>query len=81
MKTKLDVLKFAVSFVVGAGTSKITHAIISNNINPQTTYDAVTTAGGSLVIGMMAAEATRDYTDAKIDAAATWVNENVNLKS
>lgn len=71
----LDALKSVVSLVVGVGTSKIVHTIIRNNVDPENVIDEVTVYAGSAVIGMMAADATKKYTDDKIDAAAAWVKE------
>lgn len=68
----LEITKFAASAVVGAGTSKIVHSIINNNTDPETAVDTVTMAAGALVIGSMAADATKKYLDEKIDAAVTW---------
>lgn len=68
----LEITKFAASAVVGAGTSKIVHSIINNNTDPETAVDTVTMAAGALVIGSMAADATKKYLDEKIDAAVAW---------
>lgn len=68
----LEITKFAASAVVGAGTSKIVHSIIDNNTEAEGAVDTVTIAAGSLVIGSMAADATKKYLDEKIDAAVAW---------
>lgn len=67
---KLDIVKKAVSFVVGAGVSKIVHDIIANNVQPEKTHEKVSVPVASVVIGMAAADATSSYTDAKIDEIA-----------
>ena len=68
--TKLDIVKKAVSFVVGAGVSKIVHDIIANNVETEKIHHQVSVPVASVVIGMAAADATSSYTDAKIDEIA-----------
>jgi hypothetical protein len=77
---KLDIAKKAVSFVVCAGTTKIVHQIIVNNSQPKSTADLVSMTAGGFVIGAIVADASRKYTDEKIDEIATWWNENVKPK-
>lgn len=75
---KLEFTKEAVSFVVGAGTTRIVTQVIKNNTDPATgPYTKATNFAGALVIGKMAADATKEYTNAKIDAAAAWWDEHV----
>ena len=59
----IDIAKKAVGLVVGAGASKIVHAIIQNNISPEKVIDKITIVSASVVIGSMAREATKEYTD------------------
>lgn len=68
--TKLELLKAVVSSIVGIGTTKIVKDIISNNVEIDTPVNQVTVVAGSVVIGAMAADATKEYTDAKIDEIA-----------
>lgn len=68
--TKLEMFKTAVSGIVGIGTSKIAHQIISNNVTPENAIDKVTIAAGSIVIGQMVAEASKKHTDKTIDDIA-----------
>lgn len=75
--TKLDIAKAAAKFVVGAGTSKIVHAIIQNNVSPETITEKVTITAASITLGSLAADISAKYTDAKIDQLAAWYNENV----
>jgi uncharacterized membrane protein YcjF (UPF0283 family) len=74
---KLDLTKNVASFVVGTGTTKIVTGIIQNNIVADNLYSKVTVVGAGVVIGMMAADATKSYTNAKIDEAANWWRANV----
>jgi hypothetical protein len=74
---KLDITKKVAAFLVGAGTSKIVTDIIKNNSAPENLYSKVTVVGAGVVIGMMASDATKEYTGAKIDEAALWWKQNV----
>lgn len=75
--TKLEFTKMAVNIVVGAGTSKIVGSIIRNNATPANLADQVTMTAGAVVLGSMAADASKKYTGDKIDEMASWWNENV----
>lgn len=75
------IAKKAVSTIVGIGTSTITHAIIKNNVQPDTTFQKVTVTSASVAIGMMASDATSSWTDAKIDEAIDWWSKNVTNRS
>jgi hypothetical protein len=75
--TKIDFLKKAVSFIVGAGTTKIVHDVIANNVNIDNTAQKISVGSASLVIGAIASDVTSSYTDAKIDEAVIWWNNNV----
>lgn len=63
----IDITKKVVGIVVGAGASKIVHAVIANNIAPDKIIDKITVVSASIVIGSMAREATKEYTDRQID--------------
>lgn len=75
--TKLDVAKRATSIVVGFGTSAIVAGFIRNNSAPANTAEKVAMPVAGFVIGMMAVELTRKYTDHKFDEAVAWYRENV----
>lgn len=78
---KLAITKKAVNVVVGAGVSKIVHNFISNNTLPEQSLPAkAAIAVSSVVIGMMAREATEEFTNRQIDKIATWWNEEVKPK-
>ena len=72
--TKLELIKNITSTIVGIGTGKIVHGIISNNVDTETIVDKTTVFAGSFVIGGMAAEATKAYTDRMIDEVADLFN-------
>lgn len=75
--TKLELAKIVTSTIVGAGTGKIAGSIIRNHVQIETVVDTVTVGSASFVIGMMTADATKSYTNAKIDEAADWWKNNV----
>jgi uncharacterized SAM-dependent methyltransferase len=75
--TKLEITKVAAKFIVGSGTATIVRAIIKNNVQPDDIATKVTVTAGSIVLGSMVADLAARYTDAKIDAIATWYDENV----
>lgn len=72
-RSKLDVLKTAVRWIVLIGTGKIVTDIIQSNTEPEGMRDYVTyTAGGYALGGLVAVEAGK-FTDQKIDdMAASW---------
>lgn len=77
----VTVTKFVVRSAVGLGTSKIVHSIIKNNIQPEKTIENIEVATASMMIGMMAADATKKYTDAKIDEyVAAWKKLTTKIK-
>jgi hypothetical protein len=75
--TKIEIAKRATSLVVGFGTSAIVAGFIKNNSAPSNTAEQVAMPVAGFVLGMMAVEVTRKYTDAKFDDAVAWWNENV----
>jgi ABC-type arginine transport system ATPase subunit len=75
--TKTEITKRIVSIVVGLGTTKIVNDIVENNTDTETTADKVKVKASSLVIGAMAADATSEYTNRKIDEITAWWNLNV----
>lgn len=71
--TKTKIAKKIVSVVIGIGTTKIVSGIISSTTDPESATDKVAVLASSWVLGAMAVEATRNYTDAKIDQTiALW---------
>lgn len=61
------IAKAVVTFIVGAGTTKIVSGIVQNNTDPEKIVDKIEIATASYVIGAMAAGATKQYTDKAID--------------
>lgn len=70
---KIEVTKKVISFAVGMGTGKIVNDIIKSNVTADKVIDQVTVVSAGVVIGSMAKDATKSYTDAKIDEiVAKW---------
>ena len=63
----IGVIKFAVSAIVGAGTTTIVRTAIRNTVEPESLKDKVTVTAATVVIGSMAANAAKSYTDNTID--------------
>lgn len=76
--TKLDFTKAVVSTIVGIGTASIVTSICSNNTNPDTVPSKVAVGSATVVVGWIAADVTKQYTDAKIDELANWWKENIH---
>lgn len=74
----LPLAKKIVSTVVGLGTSMIVHDIIANNVDTSTAPRKVAVGSASAMIGMMAADATKDYTDRQIDELVALWNKYTN---
>lgn len=71
--TKLEITKRVASAIVGIGTGKIAATVIKNNHPSGGIVTQITVIAASVVIGMMASDATSAYTNTKIDeAVALW---------
>ena len=77
---KTDIAKRVVSTIVGIGTTKIVSSIISTTTDPESVTDKVAVLASSFVIGSMAVEATRTWTDSKIDGIVIWYHELASKK-
>ena len=77
MQNTVAIAKLGVSTVVGIGTSRIVKAIITNNVAraDMSLIEETTVVASSYVLGAMAADATKKYTDAKVDAVAAWISD------
>lgn len=77
-KTKTELAKAIVGFVVGIGASRIARSVIDKNTDEEERlHNRVAVTSASAVVGFMAADATRKYTDAKIDEIVGWWETNV----
>lgn len=63
----LEILKVTTSTIVGIGAYKVTGAIIKNNVPVNSVLDKITVGTANVVIGLIAADATRAYTDGVFD--------------
>ena len=76
----IAIAKKTITFVVGAGTAKIMHDIIANNVEADTTYQKVAVTSASFAIGGAVSEMTKEYTDAQIDELVDFVKKIKNRK-
>lgn len=67
---KLHYIKLAANFVIGASVSKVVKDIISFNTEAESPIEQIEITVGSLAIGMMVADYTKEWTDTKIDFVA-----------
>lgn len=74
---EIELAKNITSAIVGIGTSKIVHTVIKNNVAPENALDTVTVTAGAVVLGSMAADASKKHTDAKIEELVSWWKTNV----
>ncbi len=73
--TKLVIAKRVVTAIVGLGTSKIISDIIESNTEEHDKVtDKVAMKAAAFTLGSMVADATRTYTDAKIDELVAAYN-------
>lgn len=71
--TKTEFAKAAAGVVVGFGTANLIKQIIKNNVNPDSVSDKAAVLIGSYVLGAIAADAAKEWTDAQIDSIiAQW---------
>jgi len=80
-RSKTDIAKSVVGFIVGFGASRIAKNIIDRNTDEEERlHNRAAVASAELVVGMMAADAARKYTDAKIDEIVEFWETNVKPK-
>jgi len=78
---KIDILKKAVTTVVGIGTTKIIRDIITNNVDTETITSKVTVTAASAAIGGAVSELTKQYTDNTIDQFVELIQKIKNRKN
>ena len=78
---KIEILKKAVTTVVGIGTAKIIREVIKNNVDTDTIASAVTVTAASCAIGGAVSELTQQYTDAQIDEIVAFIQKIKNRKN
>src|ERR1043165_3383938 len=78
---KIEILKKAVTTVVGIGTAKIVREIIKNNVDTDTITSKVTVTAASTAIGGAVSELTKQYTDHTIDQFVELIQKIKNRKN
>lgn len=74
---KLKHIKTIAAVIVGYGTEEIVRAIIKNNTNPEKFKDKFAIGVGTTALTVIAMNASKDYTNAKIDAwYEAWIGLN-----
>lgn len=77
-KTKTEIAKTVVGAVAGYGASRIVKMFIEKNTDDEERlHNRAAVFSAEVVIGMAASDATRRYTDAKIDEIVDWWETNV----
>lgn len=77
---KTEIAKKAAFVVVGFGTAHVVKAIIRNNVHPDSVTDKAAVVIGTYVLGAIAADASKEWTDTKIDELIEWWTENISSK-
>lgn len=76
--TKLDIVKSVAQFATCVGVGKVTHDVIKNNVNIDSTEDRIKVAVGSFVLGGMLADVAVRHVHTMIDDTVTnWKNRKV----
>jgi hypothetical protein len=78
---KIEILKKAVTTVVGIGTAKIIREIIMNNVDTEAVTSKVTVMAASAAIGGAVSELTKQYTDTQIDQFACFIQKIKDRKN
>jgi hypothetical protein len=78
---KIEILKKAVTFVVGVGTAKIIREVIKNNVDTESITSVVTVTAASAAIGGAVSEMTKQYTDDQIDELVDFIQKIKNRKN
>lgn len=77
-RTKTEIAKTVIGFIAGFGASRIAKAIIDKNTDEEERlHNRAAVYSATTVVGFMAADATRKYTDAKIDEIVDWWENQV----
>lgn len=73
--SKLGAVKLVASGLVGIGTGKIVKQVLNTHVTAESTFDKASIFAASFVIGSMATEATKAYTDGMIDNVVKTYSE------
>lgn len=75
MFSYLPQVKLGLSLVAGLGMSQIVHSIIRNNVPVVTTFQKVTVATGSFVLGSMLMDQSTKHIEEQIDSLVSWIEK------
>ena len=75
--TKTDIAKKTVSLIVGIGTVKVVKQVIKNNTTSESATDKAAILVAGYILGAIAADASKMWTDDKIDDIVIWWTEVV----
>jgi hypothetical protein len=75
--TKLDLVKSAVSFTVGAGVSHVITGVVTSNVPQNNVVQKALTFTGRVAITMLVSEMVQSHVSRKIDDAVEWYMINV----
>lgn len=78
--TKTEIAKKTIPVVVGFLTAATVKEMIKNSTDAEKLTDKVTITVAGYVLGAIAADAAKDWTDAKIDELIAWWTKNVTEK-
>lgn len=78
--TKTDIAKRVVSGIVMFSTSSIVKQVIKNSTSPDTVTEKIAAIIAGYVLGAIAADASKNWTDDKIDELIAWWTQNVTEK-
>lgn len=79
--TKTKLAKNAVALIVGVTTAKVVKEIIKNNTDVAQVTDKAAVVIAGYILGAIAADAAKDWSDAKIDKLIAWWTENVTAQT
>jgi hypothetical protein len=72
--SKLGVVKFVATGIVGIGTGKIINSVIKAHITPETLIDKITVGLASAVMGAMATASSKKFVEQQIDEVVEFGN-------
>jgi hypothetical protein len=72
MSSQLPMVRLALNVIASIGVSKVINDIISNNVNVETTAEAVKVWTGSIVLGSMIVDHASDHLNGRMDAVLAW---------
>ncbi len=82
MSNKIQITKAIVGAIVRFGTGSIVYAIVRNNTTPESAFEKISIPAGSFVLGGIASDAARQYSERMIDdLVETFGGLKDNVKS